>query len=70
MAFPSSPANGATYTTPNGTTYTYNQAKNAWYVTGGSGGSSVPSATQQYQILQADASLNWQPSNTIFSGNY
>lgn len=37
---------------------------------GASAASALPTATQQYQVLQADATLAWVPSQQLFSGNF
>lgn len=45
---------------------------NAFRILGGlaSSGAALPAPTQQWQVLQADASLSWQPSQTLMSGNF
>jgi hypothetical protein len=44
---------------------------NAFRIIGSTGGGiSLPTATQQYQVLQADAALSWVPSQEIYSGNF
>lgn len=46
-------------------------ANSRFVVIGGAGGgTNIPQPTQQYEVLQADASLNWVASNQIFSGNF
>jgi len=44
---------------------------NAFRVLGGfAPGTVIPNPTQQWQVLQADAGLNWQPSQQLFAGNF
>jgi len=48
----------------------YNSGAGDFRVVGGGGGAALPTPTQQWQILQADAALNPQWSLQIFSGNF
>jgi hypothetical protein len=49
----------------------YDSTISAFRVLGGLlPGATLPNPTQQWQVLQADASLNWVPSQQLFSGAF
>lgn len=48
----------------------FDSGVNSFRLIGGGSGSGLPTATQQWQVLQADATLNWVPSQELFSGNF